>query len=212
MTLSLPPNRRYTVEEYLELDEASPQAKLEYREGAIVNMREALAMAGGSINHGLITVNVSGELRSRLKGGDCRVHSSDVRIRIPSKRLYTYPDVSVACGESQVESGPSGGQTLLNPRLITEILSPSTEDYDRGRKFELYRDIPSLREYVLVWQTEARVQTFFRHDDGGWFFDAFAGTDAVARLLSLGIDLPLAEVYAKITLPPLPPEPETGPA
>ena len=90
------------------------------------------------------------------------------RIRNPNKTLYTYPDVSVACGEPHVETGPSGGQTLLNPRLIVEILSPSTENYDRGRKFELYREIPTLRECVVVWQSEARIQTFFRRDNGGW--------------------------------------------
>ena len=211
MTVSIPPNRRYTLDEYLELEAKSPHEKFEYREGIVINMREALAMAGGSSEHAVITVNISSGIHSRLKGRDCRVYSPDARVRIPKSTLYTYPDVGVVCGEPQVDSDRFGVQTLLNPNLIVEVLSPSTEDYDRGRKFELYREISSLREYVVVWQTQPRVQTFFRRDDGGWSFDAFAGMDAVAKLLSLNIELPLSEVYANVTLPPQPPEPETGP-
>jgi Uma2 family endonuclease len=134
-----------------------------------------------------------------------------MRVRIPRSTLYTYPDVSIVCGEARIETDRFGVPTLLNPKLIVEVLSPSTESYDRNRKFDLYRQLESLREYVLAWQTEARVQTFFRRDDGGWSFDAFAGKDAVAKLLSLNIDLPLAEIYANVELPPQPPEPESGP-
>lgn len=201
MTLPLEPTRRMTVEEYLELEARSPEIKYEYRNGVIVDMREGLAMAGGSGDHGLITVNVSGELRSRFKGSDCRAYSGDVRVRIPRKTLYTYPDVSVACGEAHFETGPFGGQTLLNPRLIVEVLSPSTELYDRGEKFALYREIPSLREYVLVSQSVPRIETYFRRDDGGWSFGPYEGIAAAAKLLSVNIDLPLGEVFSGVEFP-----------
>ncbi len=210
MTVSLDPTRRYTVEEYLDLEGRSPESKYEYRNGLIVNMREALAMAGGSEEHCLINANVIAALANRLKGGPCRVYSNDLRIRIPRKTLYTFPDAAVVCGKTESEQHKTAGVTIINPTVILEVLSPSTELYDRGEKFSLYREIPSLREYVLVSQASARIETFYRRDDGGWSFGPFEGLEAVAKLLSLNIDLPLSEVYANLTLPPQPAEPTTG--
>ena len=201
MTMPLEPTRRYTVEEYLELEGSSPQDKYEYRDGIIVNMREALAMAGGSGEHCLINANVIANLQMRLRGGPCRVYSNDLRVKIPRKTLFTYPDATVVCGPSLFEKHQSAGATLSNPKLIVEILSPSTELYDRGEKFALYREIPSLTEYVLISQSHPRAETYFRRDDGGWFFGPYSGLESVAKLLSLNIDLPLAEVYAGIEFP-----------
>ncbi len=201
MTFPLEPTRRLTVEEYLELESRSPEVKYEYRDGVIVNMREALAMAGGTVTHCLINANVIAAFNNRLKGGPCRVYSNDLRVRIPRKTLYTYPDAVVVCGNTESELHKTASATITNPTLIVEVLSPSTELYDRGEKFSLYREIPSLREYVLVSQSSPRVETYFRRDDGGWSFGPFEGINAVAKLLSLEIDLPLTEVYAGVEFP-----------
>lgn len=202
MTVSFEPTRRYTVEEYLELEGKTPEEKFEYRDGIVVAMREALAMAGGSLQHVAINTNLVTALGNRLKGGPCRAYGNDLRVRIPRKTLYTYPDMSVVCGEAQTEKHGSAGETLLNPRLIVEVLSPSTERYDRGDKFAMYREIPSFVEYVLVSQTHPRIETFFHHEDGGWSFGPYEGLHAVAKLLSIGVELPLAEVYEGIEFPP----------
>lgn len=203
MTLPYEPTRRYTVEQYLELEADRPQEKYEYRDGLIINMREALAMAGGSAEHSLIAMNAGGELRARLKdGGNCRVFGSDLRVLIPRKTLYTYPDITIVCGESKTEPHLRAGLTLSNPRVLVEVLSPSTELYDRGEKFALYREIPSLVEYVLISQSHRRIETYFRHEDGGWFFNVAEGLESAAKLLSLKIELPLAEVFAGVEFPP----------
>jgi Uma2 family endonuclease len=201
MTMSIEPNRRYTVDEYLELEGRSPERKYEFRDGLIVDMREALAMAGGSENHCLINANLIAALSNRLNGGRCRVYSNDLRIRIPRKTLYTFPDAAVVCGKTESEQHKTAGVTITNPTTIVEVLSPSTELYDRGEKFSLYREIPSLREYVLISQSAPRVETFYRRDDGGWSFGPYEGRDAVAKLLSLGIDLPLSEVFRNVEFP-----------
>jgi Uma2 family endonuclease len=197
MSLPLEPTRRYTVEEYLELEGNSPQEKYEYREGLIVNMREALAMAGAAPVHVLIATNVAVALSNRLQGGPCRGYVNDLRVRIPRKALYTYPDTTVVCGKENFDQHPTAGATLTNPRLIVEVLSPSTELYDRGDTFALYREIPSLAEYVLVAQSQPRVETYFRHD-GGWAFHPYDGRTSAVKLLSLNIELPMGEIYTGV--------------
>jgi Uma2 family endonuclease len=161
-------------------------------------MREALAMAGGSAEHSLIGANLIRAVGNRLDQGKCRIYSSDLRVRIPRKALYTFPDAAVVCGQADFERHPTAGSTLTNPRVIFEVLSPSTELYDRGDKFALYREIPTLVEYVLVSQSHPRIETYFRQDDGGWTFGPYDGLERSVNLLSLGIDLPLAEVYEGI--------------
>lgn len=193
--------RRYTVSEYLAYEQESKE-KHEYRDGQII------AMAGGTYNHGVIVMNVGGELRQALKGKPCRVADRTVRVRIPRTPLFTYPDITVVCGEPQFDPQDPSGQTLANPRVIVEILSPTTEAYDRGEKFSRYRQLDSLEEYVLVSQDTANVETFFRQPDGGWLLMPFVGLEATARIRCLGIDLPLREVYANVTFPPPPPEPK----
>ncbi len=187
--------RRYTVSEYLRYEQESLE-KHEYRNGEII------AMAGGTYNHSLIAMNVGGELRSALKGKPCRALDSNMRVRIPRTPLFTYPDISVVCGEAKMDSSDPTLQTLTNPRVIVEILSPSTEAYDRGEKFARYRQIESLEEYVLVSQESAHVETFFRQAEGTWLFSAFDGAEARVRLRSLGLEIPVSEIYAGVEFPP----------
>jgi Uma2 family endonuclease len=130
------------------------------------------------------------------------VMSSDMRIKIPRNPQYFYPDASVVCGQPEFDPQAGERTTLLNPKVVTEVLSPSTESYDRGKKLAQYIKIPSLEEYVLVSQDEPRLDTFFRRDDGSWTFSVSAGSDATVALRSMGMDVPLAEIYAGIEFPP----------
>jgi Uma2 family endonuclease len=185
---------RMTVDEYL-VFELTADVKHEYRDGVIVDM------AGTTYEHSVITLNASVQLHQRLQGKACRALDSNMRVRITRKSKYYYPDASVVCGEPDFDPGPKGTsrRTITNPRVIVEVLSDSTEAFDRGGKFTDYREIPSLREYVLIAQHAPQVEVYLRQDDGTWRFQPSAGLAAVARLDSLGIDLPLAEVYAGVT-------------
>lgn len=167
---------------------------------------EILAMAGATRVHVMITTNTLVGLHNRLRGRPCVPYGSDLRIRSGGRPKFVYPDISVICGEPVADPDDERGETLVNPRLIVEILSPSTERYDRREKFDRYRGIASFREYVLVSQDQARVETFYRQADGTWTFDVFTGREATVRLRSLeNIDLPLAEVYAGVEFPPAEP-------
>src|SRR5262249_54874860 len=143
--MSVQPRRWYTPEEYLALEEDA-DFKSEYFGG------EIFAMAGASEEHNTITANVVAEVRQQFRGTPCRVYTSDMRVKGEATGLYTYPDVVAACGERRFER--RGTDSLLNPTVIFEVLSPTTESYDRGRKFENYRQIESLREYILIAQEE----------------------------------------------------------
>jgi Uma2 family endonuclease len=181
--------RRLTPAEYLARERAAAH-RSEYFDGA------CFAMAGGSPRHSLIKVNLTGELHVRLKGAPCTAYDSDLRILVVRTGLYTYPDVSVICGPLEFEDDHR--DTVLNPRLIVEVLSESSEAYDRGRKFGHYRQIPTLREYVLVSQEEPKVECFWHNDDGTWTMSEAAGLDSVLRLRSLGIEFSLREIYDKV--------------
>jgi Uma2 family endonuclease len=183
--------RRYTVEEYLRL-ESEATDKHDYRDG------EILAMAGGSYEHGLITPNVITELGNRLRGKPCRVIDSNLRIAVARDVRYSYPDVSVICGEPQFDPKDRNRTTVTNPRVVIEVLSDSTEAADRGEKFQRYLKLESLEEYVLIAQDRARVETFFRQPDGTWLFAYTEGRDATAHLRSLDVGLPLTEVYVGV--------------
>lgn len=192
-------HHRYTIEEYLRRERDSVE-KHEFDDG------EILAMAGATRVHVLITGNVHGELRNRLRGKPCVPYGSDLRIRLSSPPKFVYPDVTVICGEPLADPDDRRGESFLNPRVIVEVLSSSTERYDRQEKFDRYRGIESFREYVLVSQDQARIETFYRQADGTWGFDVFTGLDAIVRLRSLGdLDLPLSEVYAGVEFPPAEP-------
>jgi len=139
---------------------------------------------------------------NRLKGGKCRVYDSNLRVRVPRTTLYTYPDVIVACGELGFDPLDKRKTTILNPTLIVEVLSPSTEAWDRGGKLQSYIQIDSLREYVLVSSETASVETFFRQQDGTWLYTPTTPPAADVKFRSLNVELPFAEIYAGVAFPP----------
>jgi Uma2 family endonuclease len=179
---------RYTPEQYLAM-ERKADFKNEYDGGFIT------AMAGGSPEHNLIAVNLSGEIRSQLKGRPCVVYMSDVRLCVSPTGLYTYPDVMAVCGERQFLEGAK--DTLLNPNMIVEVLSNSTESYDRGRKFGHYRQLASFQEYVLVAQDEVKVERFTRRGDD-WVLSIFTSLDDTLRLSSIDCEIALREIYDRV--------------
>lgn len=182
----------YTASEYLRMERVANQ-KHEYRNGEII------AMAGGSPAHSLICMNLGGEIRNALKGKPCRAYDSNLRIRVSKTGLYTYPDVTVICGEPQFVDTDDRPETVINPRFIAEVLSPSTESYDRGKKFTQYRDIETLQEVVLVNQDFPEVERFRRNDQGVWVIESnVVGIESHLVLQSLSISVSLAEIYAGI--------------
>lgn len=180
---------RLTPEEYLVI-ERQADIKSEYLDG------EMFAMSGASRWHNLVTTNLSRELSTQLKRRACEVYSSDQRVHIPATGLYTYPDVVVVCGEPRFEDGLL--DTLLNPKLIIEVLSPTTEDYNRGKKFEHYQSVDSLAEYLLVDPARPRVEHYLRQDGNQWLLTVLEGLDSTVPLPSIQCELPLAEIYDKV--------------
>ena len=183
----------YTFEEYLARERIAV-CKSEFYRGQI------FAMAGASIRHNTISVNLVVSLRSPLRGSSCRPHNSNQRIRIPASGLATYPDVSVVCGEIQVDA--EDRDAIINPRVIFEVLSKSTESYDRGKKFDLYRQLDSLQEYILVAQDEPLVERFVRQEDGDWRLTVLKGQEAILKFQTLACALPLSEIYEDVTFGP----------
>lgn len=175
----------YSYAEYLAAEEKS-DVKHEWLNG------EIFCMAGGTEEHARLALNMGAELRAALKGKPCKVYSSDLRVKVEETGLCTYPDVSVACGH--VETAADDRHALINPIVLVEVLSESSEAYDRGEKFSHYRRIPSLQEYVLVSQKSKRLEVFRRGPEGGWIlFDARPGESLV--LASLGVSISVDEVY-----------------
>lgn len=171
--------------EYLVAEQVS-QVRHEYLKGSI------FAMAGGTPEHGALAAAIIRDIGVALRGKPCRVYSSDLRIRILETDLATYPDASVVCG--RLETAPDDPNAAINPTLLVEVLSESTEAYDRGAKAAHYRRIPSLKEYVLVAQDEPRIEVYRRNDRGGWeLYEARSG--AQLRLESVGVDLDVDAVY-----------------
>jgi Uma2 family endonuclease len=156
-------------------------------------------MSGASRAHNIIAVNVVRELSSQLRGRPCEAYGSDMRVNVSGTGLYTYPDASVACEE--IKFSDSVTDTLLTPTLIVEVLSKSTEAYDRGDKFAHYRRIPSLKEVLLVSQDRARIERYVRLGDE-WKLTEFNGMEAVVDLPSIDCKLALQEVYDKVQFPP----------
>jgi len=185
------PLRPYSPADYLAL-ERSAESKSEYIDGVIV------AMAGASHEHSLIAANLIGELRTALRRQPCEVHGSDLRVSVLTGALYTYPDVTVVCGEPTFED--AAADTLTNPTVIVEVLSPTTEAYDRGEKFARYRRLPSLRTYILVSQDRPRVEWYTR-GESGWLLHEAIGLDGAVELAALDCMLALAEIYAKVPFP-----------
>ena len=197
--MSAVPVIQHTLAEYLAREETAVY-KSEFYHGQI------FAMSGGTPEHNSVSVNILTALRGRLRGSPCRPFNSDQQIRIPPNGLVTYTDVSVVCGELQRD--PQAPNAINNPSVIVEVLSDSTENYNRGKKFDLYRQLESLREYILVAQDEPHVERFVRQADDSWLLTVFKGPDAVLELTTLGCHLPLAEVYEDVTFPPPKPLPD----
>jgi Uma2 family endonuclease len=181
--------KKWTVEEYLAFDRTSEE-KHEYYAG------EIFAMTGASRRHNLIVMNTGTSLNSQLAQRPCEVYPSDMRVKVSALK-YTYPDVSVVCGEPRFIDGEF--DTLLNPTLIVEVLSDSTEDYDRGKKFKHYIGIESLKEYVLIAQDEMRVDHYIRQPNGDWLLSYATTADAIIQLPTIGCTLNIADIYRKIT-------------
>lgn len=189
---ALPSKKYVSPEEYLEFERAALD-KHEYLNG------EIFAMSGAKLGHVRICRNISTSLTNQLKNRSCEAFQSDLRVHIPTTGLYTYPDVIVVCGEPQLV--PDGYlDTLLNPAVIVEVLSPSTADYDRGAKFDHYKTVESLKEYVLVWQEKKRVARFTRRDDGSWNLKDFIGEDVEIDLASVDCSLSMEDIYDKVDL------------
>jgi Uma2 family endonuclease len=182
--------KRMSWEEYVEHERHAVE-KSEFFDG------EMFAMAGGSYNHSLVGTNFCGEARNALKGSGCRVHGSDMRVLCPTG-LGTYPDASIVCGEPEFQGQKQ--ETLLNPIVIVEVLSPTTEAYDRGRKFEHYQSIPSLKEYVIISQDHVRIEHFARRQaTGQWLLTTMSDPAGSCELPTLGVALSIAEIYAGVT-------------
>jgi len=187
--MSSEPKTFLTPAEYLDI-ERKAEYKSEYYQG------EMFAMAGASLPHAIIVSNIVGELRQQLKAMPCGVYSNDLRVQVTHTGLYTYPDVIVCCGTPQLADDYM--DMLLNPTLIIEVLSHSTRDYDRGRKFEHYRTISSLAEYVTVTQDAPHIERWTRQPEDRWLLTEFRELNQTVELASAGCVLALAEVYAKI--------------
>ncbi len=190
--MPLQPKPRLTPEDYLAL-ERSADFKSEYFNG------ETFAMTGASRAHNTIVLNIGSEIRQQLKQRPCKAYVNDMRVKVDPTGLYIYPDVVVVCGKEQFDD--THLDTLLNPTLIVEILSESTEAYDRGRKFEHYRKLDSLAEYVLIAQNRPHIESYRRQADQQWLLTECSELDGTLRLPSIDCDLALVEIYDKVELP-----------
>jgi Uma2 family endonuclease len=191
--MSATPQTTITPEQYLELDRAA-EFRSEYFDGCMY------AMSGGTHVHALLIASLTAMLYGGLRKQKCSITASDMRLRVWPVGLYTYPDVMVLCGQAQYAQG--GTDTLINPTLIIEVLSPSTEAYDRGFKFHQYQLIESLQEYALVSQKEPRVEIFRRQSGGDWLLSDAKGLDAKCRFTSVTCEIELSAIYENITFDP----------
>ncbi len=185
--------RTFTPEEYLELERKS-EYRSEYLDGQIY------AMSGGTPRHSLITTNISGEIRSRLKGTSWRTYGTDLKVSTPGE-LYTYLDVTVVCGEMRYRDDKK--DICTNPILLVEVLSPSTEAYDRGAKWVQYQAIDTLQTYVMVSQQTPRVEQYVRQPNGDWMLSAVTGLHGSIHLASIECTLVLRDIYDGVEFPAL---------
>lgn len=183
------PQARYSPQEYLEL-ERQAESKSEYVNG------EIFAMSGASEEHNLIVVNVASALHAQFLGRPCKVYASDMRVKVSPTGLYTYPDVVAVCGEARLEDAHL--DTLLNPTVLIEVLSGSTEAYDRGEKAAHYRRLPSLAEYLLISQDKPQLEHYRRQSDNRWLLSEASGLHAVISLPAIDCTLRLAAVYDRV--------------
>lgn len=178
---------KLTAREYLAI-ESRAEFKSEFFNG------EILTMAQNNLRHNFLRQNLSGEIGLRLKGSPCRSVSSSQRVLVDRTGLYTYPDLLIVCGPFELD--PENSHTITNPTAIVEVLSPSTEKYDRGAKFRNYQQILSLNEYILVAQDEAVIDRYVRLPDGSWGLVSFVGLEATLAFTTVPVQIPLTDVYA----------------
>jgi Uma2 family endonuclease len=190
--MSRPAEQFITPADYLALERRA-ETKSEYLNGHIY------AMSGASHSHNRITINLGAMLHSRLRGKLCEPFVNDMRVKVSPTGLYTYPDVIVVCGEPRFEDADV--DTLLNPKVIIEVLSDSTEAYDRSGKFAHYRALESLTDYLLVAQNQPRIEHFARQTDRSWRYSVADGLEAEIEIATIDCVLQLAEVYERVTFP-----------
>lgn len=193
-------SKHYTVDEYL-AREAQAQSRHEYDCG------EILAMSGATFEHSQVAANAIRSVGNALRGKKCQPLDSNIKVRLSEFDKYVYPDVTVVCGEPVFDAHDTKRTTIVNPTVVVEVLSLSTENYDRGLKFEAYRSLASLKEYVLISQWEPRIETYHRHPDGRWTITTFEGMDTLLKLPSLAIEVPLREIYLNVVFQPRPAPP-----
>lgn len=186
-------NQKYTVEEYFEL-ELNSEERLEFWDGNV------WSMAGASPEHEQIVVNVGGHLRELLRGRKCSIFSSNLKILVPQYPPYRYPDLTVICGEGNYEM-MGGMKVLINPQMIVEILSPSTEAFDRSDKFSYYQSIPSFTEYIMIAANRPKITQLIKSNEGEWIQREGNGLDSGLHLPSFNIDILLSEIYLGIEFP-----------
>ena len=188
------PRRRYTLQEYVELDKSSEE-RYEYFGGVV------FAMTGGSPDHARISGNFYAAIRQGLRGRNCEAFNSEMRIKVPDAMPYRYPDATVVCGEPVFEE-LEGQQVLVNPLLIVEVLSPSIAAYDLGEKFTAYQSIGSFQEYLVISQERPHVIQHLRQEQRKWLRIETAGLETVFTLKSLDVTLSLTEIYERVTFQP----------
>lgn len=188
------PKKKLTAQEYLAIERAA-EFRSEFYNG------EMFAMAGATGEHNRIKENFGGELYARLKGGPCESFSTDQRVLVSPTGLYTYPDILVVCGEVEYADGLF--DTIVNPRVIVEVLSDSTEAYDRGAKFRQYRQIPTLEEYILIAQKEPAIDQFVRQPNGLWVLTTYTQLGETFRMSSVPLEIPMADIYRRVKFPSL---------
>ena len=189
--MSTQPKHLLTPEEYLEI-ERKAEFKSEYFNG------EMFARAGAGESHNLLVGNLYTLLRTQLRPRGCRIYTNDMRVRVSETGIYTYPDVVVVCTEPEFLDQKR--DTLLNPAVVFEVISPSTEAYDRGQKFEYYKRIGSLRSYLLIASTRLSVEHRYRHNQGPWTLDLWTEAGQKFDLPSINATLDLSEIYEGVEL------------
>ncbi len=189
MTVGVRKRRKITETQYLAMERAS-ETKSEYFDG------EVFAMAGTSRRHGILAGNAFAALHPQVRQQRCDIFQNDMRVKVAATGLYTYPDVVVACGGGQYED--TDVDTLLNPTIIIEVLSKSTMAYDRGEKFQQYRKLPSLGDYILVSQDRRLIEHYSRQPDGRWLLSEYSELSDVIELPSIGCHLALRDVYDQV--------------
>lgn len=186
--------RRFTVEDYLRMESESME-KHEYYNG------EIFSMSGAKLDHNIITSNLMGHLHPNLENSSCQVFGSDLAVHVEANGLFTYPDISIVCGEPVTRENDA--LHLMNPSVIIEVLSPSTKEYDRGDKFKLYQGLPTLREYVLIDSKSVLVEHFIKNAKGEWELQKYSGPGDILLIEAAGVSVSLKKIYARTQFPKL---------